>query len=121
MQNCSPLLDGLCGLEGLLRRHPHLALPQQRLDEVGDVAACDRDVLDAAPDYVTLRLRKKNAAQQHIRFRTGYVQYQLKILYKRSIYAMTISLCHVGIRSNVFFFAIRRIQNTVRTEKPTRS
>ena len=49
-------LDGLGGLEGLLGGNADLALAEQLLDEVGDVASGDRDVLDAAADHVALRL-----------------------------------------------------------------
>lgn len=50
-------LNGLCGLQGLLGRDAHLPVPQQLLDEVRDVSARDRDVLDAAADDVAFRLQ----------------------------------------------------------------
>lgn len=50
-------LNGLRGLQGLLRRDAHLPVPQQLLDEVRDVPARDWDVLDAASDDVAFRLR----------------------------------------------------------------
>lgn len=49
-------LDGLGGLQRLLRGNAHLPLPQQLLSEVGDVTAGDGDVLDAAADDVALSL-----------------------------------------------------------------
>lgn len=49
-------LDGLGGLQRLLRGDAHLPLPQQLLGEVGDVTAGDGDVLDAAADDVALSL-----------------------------------------------------------------
>lgn len=47
-------LDGLGRLEGLLGRDAGLALPEEALDEVGDVPAGDGDVLDAGADDVAL-------------------------------------------------------------------
>lgn len=49
-------LDGFGGLQRLLRRYPHLALPQQLLCEVGDVSAGDGDVFNAAADDVAFSL-----------------------------------------------------------------
>ena len=50
-------LDGLGGLHGLLGRDAGLPLSQQLLDEVGDVAARDGDVLDAAANHIALGLQ----------------------------------------------------------------
>ena len=58
-------LDSLCGLEALLRRDAHLPLPEERLDEAGDVAAGDGDVLDAGADHVALRLEIKGGFMQN--------------------------------------------------------
>ena len=52
-------LDGFGGLQRLLRRDPRLPLPQQLLDEIGDVPPCNRDVLDAASNHVTFCLGKE--------------------------------------------------------------
>ena len=46
------LLDGLGRLERLLGRYADFALFEKRLDEVGDVATRDWDVLDARADHV---------------------------------------------------------------------
>lgn len=46
-------------LQRLLRRNPHLTLPQQLLNEVGDVSPGDRDVFDAAADNVAFSLRSR--------------------------------------------------------------
>ena len=53
------LFDGLGRLQTLLGRDSDLALSQQRLDETGDVATGDRDVLDAGADHVSLGLEGK--------------------------------------------------------------
>ena len=49
-------LDGLGSLQALLRRDSHLPLPEERLNEAGDVAAGDGDVLDARANHVALGL-----------------------------------------------------------------
>ena len=51
-----PLLDGLCCLEGLLRWDARLSFSQELLNEVGDVAPGDGNVLDTAADDVPLSL-----------------------------------------------------------------
>lgn len=53
-------LDSFGRLQRLLRRNPHLSLPQQLLDEVRDVPPGDGDVLDAAADDVALSLEDEN-------------------------------------------------------------
>ena len=52
-------LDGFGGLQRLLRGDPRLPLPQQLLDEIGDIPPCDGDVLDAAPNHVAFCLGKE--------------------------------------------------------------
>lgn len=52
-------LDRLRCLQGLLRRNPHLSLPQQLLGEVCDVSTSDGDVLNAAADDVAFGLEHK--------------------------------------------------------------
>lgn len=52
-------LNSFGRFQRLLRRDPHLALPQQLLDEVGDVSPGDRDVFDAAADNVAFSLESK--------------------------------------------------------------
>lgn len=56
-------LDSLGGLQRLLRGDAHLPLPQQLLGEVGDVAASDGDVLDAAANDVALSLEHTGVGQ----------------------------------------------------------
>lgn len=52
-------LNSFGRFQRLLRRDPHLALPQQLLDEVGDVSPGDGDVLDAAADDIAFSLDRK--------------------------------------------------------------
>jgi len=58
-------LDGLGGLQRLLRRDAHLPLPQQLLGEVGDVPTRDGDVLYTAADDVALSLRERSRGSEH--------------------------------------------------------
>ncbi len=50
------LLDGLGRLERLLRRDADLALAEERLDEAGDVATGDWNVLNTGTYHIALRL-----------------------------------------------------------------
>lgn len=52
-------LDRLRRLQGLLRRNPHLSLPQQLLGKVRDVSPSDGDVLNAAANDVAFSLEHK--------------------------------------------------------------
>mmetsp|Transcript_6067 Transcript_6067/g.13267 ORF Transcript_6067/g.13267 Transcript_6067/m.13267 type:complete len:357 (-) Transcript_6067:244-1314(-) len=49
------LLDAARNVHGVVGRDGALALAHEQLDEVGDVAAGDRDVLDARADHVAIR------------------------------------------------------------------
>mmetsp|Transcript_8825 Transcript_8825/g.17810 ORF Transcript_8825/g.17810 Transcript_8825/m.17810 type:complete len:278 (-) Transcript_8825:231-1064(-) len=49
------LLDPFSHLHGVVRRDGGLAFPHKQLDEVGDVAPREGDVLDARADHVTVR------------------------------------------------------------------
>ena len=60
------LLDGFGRFQRLLGWDSDLALPQQRLDEVGDVATGNRDVLDAASDHITFGLNRTGKIHQFL-------------------------------------------------------
>lgn len=74
-------LDGFSSLEGLLRWNSHLSLPQQLLCEVGNVTACNGDVLYAAANHVAFCLKHGNTTKQF----TFTNQSHLRIAYQPNL------------------------------------
>lgn len=58
-------LDSFSSLKGLLRWNSHLSLPQQLLREVGNVTACNGDVLYAAANHIAFCLQHKYNKENH--------------------------------------------------------
>lgn len=56
-----PYLDSLGCLQGLFWGNPHLAFPQQLLDEVGDVTASNWNMFDTATYHIAFGLIKNKS------------------------------------------------------------